>query len=47
MRGGAVEKIPVLGGIAGAVTGKLVEYRITKQPGEEVSVRLNPLGIGN
>jgi len=47
MRGGAVEKIPVLGGLAGAVTGKLVEYRITKQPGEEVSVRLNPLGIGD
>lgn len=47
MRGGAVEKIPVLGGLAGAVTGKLVEYRITKEPGEEVSVRLNPLGIGD
>lgn len=47
MRGGAVEKIPVLGGLAGAVTGKLVEYRITRQPGEEVSVRLNPLGIGD
>jgi hypothetical protein len=47
MRGGAVEKIPVLGNIAGAVTGKLVEYRITREPGEKVSVRLNPLGIGN
>ncbi len=47
MRGGAVEKIPLLGDLAGAVTGKLVEYRVTKQPGESVNVRLNPLGIGD
>lgn len=47
MRGGAVEKIPVLGDIAGAVTGKLVEYRILKEPGEKVNIRLNPLGIGD
>ena len=46
MRGGAVEKIPVVGDLAGRVTGRLVEYRVTKEPGGRVSVRVNPLGIG-
>lgn len=47
MRGGAVERIPVIGGIAGAITGRLAEYRVTRRPGEEVEVRINPLGIGD
>jgi hypothetical protein len=47
MRGGAVERIPVIGHIVGAVTGRLVEYRVTRQPGEDTRVRVNPLGIGN
>jgi len=46
MRGGAVERIPVIGAIAGAVTGMLAEYRVTREPGEEIQVRINPLGIG-
>jgi len=47
MRGGAVERIPVIGAIAGAFTGRLAEYRVTRQPGEDIRVRINPLGIGD
>lgn len=47
MRGGAVERVPILGDIAGAVTGRLVEYRVTRESGQDIRVRINPLGIGN
>jgi hypothetical protein len=47
MRGGAVERIPVIGAIAGAITGHLAEYRVTREPGEAIRVRINPLGIGD
>ena len=41
-----LERIPVLGDLAGAVSGAILEYRVTRTPGEQVKVRVNPLGIG-